>query len=261
MNLEYRSFRIYKGRGKYRNIQAPNDELKSYQRSILADLYKVKVHSAASGFIPKVSIKDNALKHLDNAYVFTLDLKDFFDTITYDMVLNALMNNKVEGAEEISKYCTHNGNLVQGAPTSPVLSNIVFKPIDRKIDRWCKENNLVYSRYADDVTISGEWNDIAKIKIKVISLLNKKGFKISYGKVATLGKHRQQNVTGIVVNQGISVPRKQVNRIRALIHNMESGKMNLDKIDEVLGYTSFMISCDPKYKKYYEKAINLSKKA
>lgn len=265
----YYEFKQYKGRGKFRKIQAPTNELKKIQKIILDKiLLKIKCHKSAFGFVKNKTIFENAMLHKDSKWIFTLDIKDFFDSISESMVEKALINNGIieKKAKTISSICTRNGFLVQGSPSSPQISNIVFKPIDKKIFTICSKNNLIYTRYVDDITISGEYENIDKIKSKIFSLINKAGFKISYKKVHTLGKHRRQNVTGIIVNNSKSVPIEKAMRIRALLYNIKrdiaAGKIKTindiekkyESFNKIYGYANFMNDCNKKYEKYLNQA-------
>lgn len=249
---------------KYREIQAPNKELKTEQKKILKDLYNIKVSDCAFGFVDKKDIYKNAKEHLGAKYILELDLKNFFDTITKEQVYKALINNGVdkEKAEYISIVCTRYGATPQGAPTSPYLSNIVCKPMDKKLKDLCIEYGCKYTRYADDLTFSTDNNDgyemFQKMKSKIQSIINKSGFKINGNKTHTVGKHRQQNVTGIVVNEKLNVSNKDIMKFRAKLHNIlmdiRNNKMhnldelekNYDSIDALQGYANFIYNANPK---------------
>lgn len=255
---------------KYRKIQAPFDELKKEQKRILREeLNHIKVSNCAYGFVNNKSIHDNAKAHLGAKWILEIDLKDFFDTITEEMVYKALVNNHVpeEKAKYITRICTRYGKTPQGAPTSPYLSNIVCKPMDRKIKKVCKEFDCKYTRYADDITISTKKDNgyeiLQKIKPKIISIINKHGFKINGNKMHTVGKHRRQSVTGIVINEKLNVSNKDIKNFRAKLHNilmnikdgnlhtLEELEQKYESINSLYGYANFIYSVNPKKCKKY----------
>lgn len=255
----YKDYKIPKGNGKYRHIQAPCDELKEEQRKILIeDLSSIKINSCAYGFVNGKNIYSNAKEHLEAKTILELDLKNFFDTITYEQVYNALINNKIDKdrAKYIARVCTRNGATPQGAPTSPQLSNIVCKPMDKKIKDLCINYNCKYTRYADDLTFSSSnddsFNILQKLKPKVQSIINNYGFRINGTKTHTVGKHRRQSVTGIVVNQKLNVSNRDIMKFRAKLHNIikdiknnelhtfEELEQKYDSINSLQGYANFI---------------------
>lgn len=193
---------------KYRTITAPDETLKREQRRILDEvLSKVKISDRAFGFTQDRDIKSNAHEHIDSQWILEMDLKDFFDTITREHVMTALIRNGIDKceAEYISDVCTWKGTTPQGAPTSPTLSNIVCKPMDKKLRRLAKENGCIYSRYADDIAISSKDKDNGYAILKgmegsIESIIQKAGFKLNKQKTQIVGSHRKQSVTGVTVN-------------------------------------------------------------
>lgn len=272
----YIEFQIPKGNGKYRHICAPVDELKTEQKKILyGDLPSIRVHGSAYGFVNGRSIYDNAKRHLGNVSILTMDVKDFFDSVTSQQVFTALTDNGVnkEKAEYIAKVCTRFGRLPQGAPTSPALTNIVVKPLDKKLCKMCEALGLTYTRYADDLTISGEFNKLLDIKPQIISILNKYGFRVNGSKTHTIGKHRQQNVTGIVVNRHPNVSQKDVRAFRGCVHNVERdiNKGLIKTMDDIVtygypmwssmyGYANFLSHTNRKYEVYLDQLNAIKRK-
>ena len=162
-NCQYRQFEIPKKSGGTRKIIAPGGDLKNIQRmlSILLS-FAVTPDSHAHGFIRERSVITNASLHVGKNYVLNLDLKNFFPSITYSQVVRALRKrfNK-ETSTFIAKICTWRESddlledvLPQGAPTSPILSNMVCEPLDEKLSKLAVNFGLTYSRYADDITFS-----------------------------------------------------------------------------------------------------------
>ena len=114
--------------------------------------------------------------------------------------------SKIWVSETLSGICTLNGSLPQGAPTSPYLSNLIFKKIDDQISQFCRSKNINYTRYSDDLTFSGDKNIFG-----VINFTNERfkenGFSINQDKLRTRRKNESQEVTGILVNEKLQAPK------------------------------------------------------
>lgn len=137
----YRRFTIPKRRGGERTIDAPSEDLKSLQRRILHKLLNpLPVHPAATGFIRKRCIVDNAQPHARQGVVINLDLADFFHTIAAERVLGAWrgIGWSREAARVLTNICTHEGRLPQGSPTSPAFSNLVCRKLDTRLSALAK---------------------------------------------------------------------------------------------------------------------------
>lgn len=162
----YYNFEIPKRNGGTRKISAPYPLLLSAQRWIYENiLIKQLLHENCKGFIKDISIVDNARPHLNKKFLLKMDIKDFFPSIKINRVMSVF---RVLGyTKKISYYlasiCCSEGVLPQGAATSPYLSNIIAKRLDYRLNGLAKRFNLTYTRYADDLTFSG---DNISIKIK-----------------------------------------------------------------------------------------------
>ncbi len=155
----YKRFEIPKKRGGTREIFAPATSLKIVQQKlnqVLQIVYKVK--PSAHGFVPEKSILSNALPHVRKRFVLNLDLKDFFPSINFGRVRGLFMHRPYtrnhEVATTLAQICCFNGYLPQGAPSSPIVSNMICAKLDSELQRLAKEHRCTYTRYADDITIS-----------------------------------------------------------------------------------------------------------
>ncbi|MFD1111166.1 reverse transcriptase family protein [Pseudoroseomonas ludipueritiae] len=153
----YKRFDIAKGKGKTRVIHAPNERLKHLQRRIallLDQLYRVR--NPVHGFVQARSVKTNAQAHLRRRFLLNLDLADFFPSITENRVAGVLrfLGISERVADIITRLCCHSGHLPQGAPTSPVLSNMIYFRMDKELMAVAKGARCIYTRYADDITFS-----------------------------------------------------------------------------------------------------------
>lgn len=216
----YKIKNIPKRKGGVRVIVIPCDELKKIQRWILREiLYKNNIDEVAHGFIKNRSIVTNAQIHLNAKIVYNLDLKDFFPSIKFLNVYNVFkkMGYNRNVCTLLSNLCTYEGYLPQGAPTSPYLSNLVLKRMDMRLKCYSEKKKLKYSRYADDLTFSGErLSKNTKYFIKKIIL--SEGFEINLKKERVALKSTRQEVTGLIVNgKRLSLPREKERYLRQQI--------------------------------------------
>lgn len=249
----YAQFTVKKKSGGERVINAPVGGLKSILRVlnfILQCMYEP--HNAATGFVLDKSIVDNAKIHVGSHYVFNLDLKDFFHSFDRNRVKMGFISEPflLNVAREplaflLASLCTHpfevNGEtktvLPQGSPTSPTITNILCKKLDRRLTGLAKRFGAKYSRYADDITFSSFQNiynnpDFKKELERIISednLLTINGKQVEFGPKLNLNPdktrlqksvHRQE-VTGLIVNEKANVRQRYVKQIRMWLHYWE----------------------------------------
>ena len=155
----YYSFQINKKNGKFRNISAPSPFIKILQQKlnqVLKAVYNPK--PSAHGFVINRSIVTNASKHLSRKYVFNIDLKDFFPSINFGRVRGMFMAKPYNLPEKVSTVLAHlccfDRQLPQGAPTSPIISNMICGKLDSQLQQLASKYRCTYSRYADDITFS-----------------------------------------------------------------------------------------------------------
>lgn len=214
--LFYRKFSIKKNSGGKRIIHEPLPNLKIIQKWILEKiLYNLEISKFAKAYIPNRSIKDNVRFHKNQKLVYKLDIKDFFDSITEKYIYRIF---KKIGYEEslaivLSKLCMLNGTLPQGASTSAYLSNLVLFEFDKTISLYCLDKKIRYTRYADDLTFSGDFNHNALFNFVTYNLSFLE-LELNKSKTRLLRQNQSQIVTGIVVNEKIQVPRKYRKKIR-----------------------------------------------
>ena len=234
-----------KKKGEFRSIDAPCSRLRNVQRALNFVLQMVYTpHKAAMGFVKEKSVVTNAHVHLGQNFVYNIDLKDFFHTIVSGRVYNRLLSKPFclddKVASLITDLCCYtkcdtkpneifekNSKKVlpQGAPTSPLLTNIICERLDYKLTRLAKAYGLKYTRYADDITFSGA-NNVFASDGKFCSSLrniieNEEGFKINTDKTRLSHRGMRQEVTGLTVNTKANVSRKYIKQLRPLIHNWE----------------------------------------
>jgi RNA-directed DNA polymerase len=217
----YSSFQMPKPDGTSRTITPPTDELKEIQRVIKQYLEKyIHWDSSLHGGIRGRSIITNARGHVGKQMVANLDVREFFPSITEEMVIETLVRLGCtwKTAALIAALTTYKGYLPQGAPTSTLLANLVFVPIDRDFQIFSRKFELTYTRYVDDITLSGN-RDLRPFKDFCIRLVEKRGFSVADNKVFFRGRNVQQIVTGLIVNDKL---RPTPNFLRDLRHDLRN---------------------------------------
>lgn len=230
----YKHFTIPKKSGGVRDISAPVKGLKSmltYLNVVFQALYEPS--DAAMGFVPGRSIVDNARVHVRKNYVFNTDLKDFFPSIHQARIWKVLQMkpfslNK-ELASVVAGLCcmrdnTGNGVLPQGSPCSPILTNIVCRQLDRRLSGLARRFNISYTRYADDITFSSDYNvfqEDSEFMTEFRRIIADQHFAINAKKTRLQKKNQRQEVTGLVVNEKVNVVREYVRDIRNLLYIWE----------------------------------------
>lgn len=220
-DMDYNKFKIPKKKGGFRKIEKPNENLKKIQTLILEEiLEKVQVCDKATAFLKGKSITDNAKEHINKRYILNLDLNDFFGNIRYESVYKLFKKIGFEDkkAKKLSRLCTHNGRLPQGAPTSPYISNIICENLDREMIKLCKSIQADYTRYADDITISTNNNYLRQNFKAIEEIINNEGFRLNYKKTRFINKNNKQVVTGIVVNEKINIDKNILKEIRQTLY-------------------------------------------
>lgn len=217
IDISYTELKIPKKKGGYRTIYSPNTKLKELQNLIVDLILKnIEISSCSTAFTPGSSIINNSRMHVNKKYVLNIDLKDFFDNIGYERVYLVLKELKFSHKDtvKLSKICTYNGHIPQGAPTSPYISNIICNNLDKRLFNLCKKFNATYTRYADDITISTDCEDIKTYMNTIENIINEEGFEINKKKVRLLSKNTKQVVTGVVVNEKVSIDRNYRKKVR-----------------------------------------------
>ena len=217
----YREFTIPKSSGGVREISAPYPALLECQIWIVSNiLEKVKLAFVAHGFRKTKSILTNAKYHLKAPNILKIDLKDFFPSISLSRVISIFKAlgypNNVSYC--LAKICTFDGCLPQGAATSPYLSNLAVRKMDWRLYHLCKKCRVIYTRYADDMTFSGD-----NIRYSFISIVNKiveeEGFKVNDNKTHLHRRKGRRIVTGISVNNSDpKIPREMKRDLRQQVH-------------------------------------------
>ena len=239
--VHYHRFEISKKTGGVRCISAPKTLLAQAQRWVLDNiLAKLDVEPQVHGFVPGRSIVSNASPHAGRAVVVNLDLKDFFPSITFRRVKGLFMalGYSEHVATVLGLLCTEpprvkaevDGKvyyvalgqrvLPQGACTSPAITNALCRRLDRRLYGLAARHGFAYTRYADDLTFSGDnGKAVGRLLRSVRSILQAEGFSEHPRKTKVMRRARRQEVTGVTVNARPTVSRKEVRLLRAILHN------------------------------------------
>lgn len=244
----YDTFSVKKKSGKVRLIESPKPPIKILQnkvRPLIEAHYKVK--KAVHGFVGNgKGIVSNAEQHKKKKYVLNLDLQDFFHSVNFGRVrgifINTPFNMGLPAATVLAQLCTHNGRLPQGASTSPVLSNLASTSLDKRLMKIAREFNLTYTRYADDITFSSkETFPVSLVKRDELETgksivgyalekaINDSGFKVNHSKTRLQHRYQRQEVTGLVVNEGVNVNRRFIRKTRAMINEWRKDLLEAEK--------------------------------
>lgn len=217
ISKNYKIYKIKKHNGSFRTIYEPNDLLKSIQRNILLNiLNNKKISKYAKCYHKGLSLKDNVMPHIHKKIILKLDIKNFFESISFIHVYtNAFSIEYFPKPVGIilTKLCTYKDHLTQGSPTSAYISNLIMKDFDEEIGAWCELNKIDYTRYSDDMTFSGDFNP-TDIIIRVRKMLAKINLELNNQKIHIINHSKSQNVTGIVVNEKAQVGVKYRHKIR-----------------------------------------------
>lgn len=252
-NRCYKTFSIQKKSGGCRTITSPRGNLKWIQQFLLEifqSLYKPS--DCAIGFVKNKSIIDNASLHVGKNYVFNVDLKDFFTSITRGMITGRLCLSPFsfnrELADLIAGLCCDSfwlrekgqiDALPQGAPTSPILSNAVCDRLDEDLSRLAQKYDVAYSRYADDLTFSSNHNiyqESGLFRRELGWIIRSNGLFLNSRKTRLQHKSERQDVTGLIVNTKVNINRSWIKDLRAVLH-----------IWEKYGYNAAMGTFYPRY--------------
>lgn len=221
----YRLFTMMKRSGGQRFIDEPEEDLKRVQRLVLRRLLaRLRSHPAAHGFERGRSIVTAALPHARRAVVLRMDVHDFFLSTKSERVSSYFrrVGWSAEAATLLTRLCTHRGGLPQGAPTSPRLSNLLNFRLDARLAALARARGAAYTRYADDMTFSfasDEHETLVSVIQTTKKALGDEGYRLHTDrKLRVLRPHVRQTVAGLVVNDGVRLPRTTRRWLRAVEH-------------------------------------------
>lgn len=276
----YSTFEIPKKNGDLRKISAPNDALSSIQRNLSVELSKRQKEiweeknirpNISHAFEKDKGIISNARVHRNKRFVLNLDLENFFGSIHFGRVRGFFMKNRdykvpTEVATIIAQLCCFQGSLPQGAPSSPIITNLVCQIFDFHVLKLAKKYKLDYTRYADDLTFSTNDTKFLQLKDSFLEdlevVIQKNGFKINKSKTRLSYRSSKQKVTGLVVNKKLNVDRNYCRETKAMAYNLyKTGVFQiggqLGTINQLEGRFSFINQLD-RYNNKIDKGLYFS---
>jgi len=256
----YKKYQAKKKNGKMRDLAEPLPSLKEIQHWILENiLYKLEVSKFAKAYIPKKTIKEHFIFHKGQEIVLTMDLKNFFGSVNLGTVEQVFIHAGYSKliSNLLAKLCTLNQVLPQGAPTSPCLSNIIFFNLDKQISKYCINRKIWYTRYADDMTFSGDFDTDELIEF-IKNTVESQDLNINEEKTLIMKRNQPQIVCGIIVNDKIQVPKEKRNELRQAVYYIEKYGLesHLEKIEwnrgnyikHLIGVANYILFINPKDK-------------
>lgn len=276
----YKVFQVPKREpGKVRTIAQPARMIKRLQYWIIANFLKdYPIHPAAMAYRRGKSILHNATPHAKKRYLLKLDFQDFFHSIKAQDFRRLLKSHNprgfgesdVESLTRILFWKMNRGEelvLSIGAPSSPILSNILLYRFDQKVAEYCKTAGVTYTRYADDLTFSANRaNILQEVERKVNELCSNLSYpklRLNLEKRVHASRATSRRVTGLVLsNEGsVSIGRSRKRQLRAAVHHFKQGKLKVDEATSLSGNLAFAYSVEPKYlqaleRKYGKRTIN-----
>ena len=236
LEKHYHTVYLPKSDGSKRKLSVPDLILKPVQKSIADNiLIQYPISKYAKAYKPGSSIQKNARPHVGKKKILKLDIEGFFDHILYSRVKDTVFYEE-KYSESIrillTMLCYYNDSLPQGAPTSPAITNIIMYDFDETVGAFCNEKNIAYTRYCDDMTFSGCFDEREIISF-VKGELRKLGLFLKNRKTAVISASKRQVVTGIVVNEKMNVTKDYKKTIRQEIYYIK--KFGLDEHLKRLG--------------------------
>ncbi len=217
LNKHYHTVYVPKSDGSKRKLSVPDLILKLVQKSIADNiLVQYPVSQYAKAYKPGSSVQKNARPHIGKKKILKLDIEGFFDHILYSQVKDIVFY-KEKYSESIrillSMLCYYRDSLPQGAPTSPAITNIIMYDFDETVGAFCDAKTIAYTRYCDDMTFSGDFDEKEIINL-VKNELSKLGLHLKNRKTSVIPATKCQYVTGLVVNEKMNIAKDYKKKIR-----------------------------------------------
>ncbi len=243
----YKEAQIQKRSGGMRTILMPRLVVKDAQRMVLDKLIQpLAAHPAACGFVPDRSIVDNAKPHVGQLVVVNADISNCFPSVRWSLALAALRRELGDrlsptAISMLVDLCTARGALPVGSPASPALLNLVLRRTDEVLQVAAENIGAKYTRYADDLTFSGDRRVVGLLRTAQRTL-GQIGLVLDPKKTNIFRRGRRQMVTGLVVNDQVAVPREVRRQMRAAVHRVEQGGALEDgqTVEQLKGHLAFL---------------------
>jgi len=273
---KYKIYTIPKRSSGKRVIAHPAKKLKQYQRALISRLEPLlPVHEAAFAYKKNTGIKQNAQQHQKSKYLLKMDFQNFFHSITPELFFSIVKKHNVELSkddkyllEQILFFCPSKrtgGKLILsiGAPSSPLISNVLLFFFDQALYEVCKNQGITYTRYADDITFStNNKNQLFEFPLVVKHLLVKhfsRQISINESKTVFSSMSHNRHVTGVTItNEGeLSIGRERKRFISSLIHQFSLNQLPDEDRRYLQGLFAFACDIEPVFKQRMIKKYSL----
>ena len=268
----YCSLIISKKSGGYRELNQPDDSLANIQKRIYQGILKhLSCSRYATAYHAGAHLTKNAAPHSGKKYLLKMDITNFFGYIRFDMVLSAVFNTSLYPTHigaMLTSLCCLDDILPQGTCTSPAISNLVMKHFDDSFGAWCERRGFHYTRYSDDITVSGN-TSLYPAYCTAKDMLNKMGFELNEKKTHFVTNASRQMVTGLTVNEKVAVNADYKRRLRQELYyinrfGIRSATVFLNEPDtakyyhRLMGKLNFVLSIEPENRYFIEAKDKLS---
>lgn len=276
---QYYHFTVPKKNGKLRHIEAPEHQLKQFQRKLnwfLQCVYYLHQSKNAFGYIIKPigkpyhkGILNNAKQHLGCNYLLNVDFKDFFHQITINNVKSlfnkGIFNFNTYTSFTLAKICCYKDRLPMGAPTSPALSNFYTIQLDHLLNSWALEKQSTYTRFVDDLAFSSKTRAFSTEDfIEIETIANKYHLSFNPKKTKIVGKSKQKSVTGLLLNETVDIDNlyyqeltKDIKRLKHIVEVYTITGQSLKNVaivnfkQEIIGKINFIKTIEGQYSQQY----------
>lgn len=273
----YKFYKIAKRHGGMREIASPTKALKIIQVwAFNKFLSNLEIHPSAIAYVKGKNIKDFVLPHSNNKYLLKIDFKNFFNSIDGADFLNFLEDKAsyllCEERQLLTNifFCKNKKSEIKelylsiGAPSSPFISNIIMINFDNQVSEFCKDNKIIYTRYADDLAFSTNTPNALTNLIKEINTICKnlnypKKLEINPEKTVFTSRKHNRTLTGLVIsNDGkVSIGREKKRNLRTIAHKANLGVLDQESLDKFKGTLAFLLSIDPDFSNYLKQKANI----
>jgi len=261
----YKVYQIPKRKeGEFRTIAQPAKEVKSLQYWVMDNILRaLPVHSAATAYRAGKSIADNARPHRNGSFLLKLDFTDFFPSIKARDFEHYLKKSAMDfGSDEIEALSrilfwkpkgTKKLCLSIGAPSSPLMSNILLFEFDEKVAKFCSKRGIAYTRYADDLSlssaVSSELEEVEKFIRKICNQTRSPKLTLNLDKLVRVSKKKSRRITGLVIsNEGkVSLGHDKKRQLRASVHHFVTGRLSIEQSLELRGMLAYVNSVEPSF--------------
>lgn len=265
----YKVYSIKKRSGGMREIAHPSIELKMAQRAIIKNILSdLPIHDCATAYRKGSSIRINAQIHAHNRPILKYDFREFFPSITEQAWLSYCESNEIFDRTDaivlgrlLFRRAKH-GRVLRlsiGAPSSPILSNILLNHFDAEVQKRVSEHKIAYTRYADDMTFSAKrtynLTVVDAILRSVINQMSSPKLQINENKTNLVTTKFRRQITGIVLtNDGrVSIGRDRKRKLRAAIHRFSLGQASFEQIAHTAGMLAFASDVEPEFEQRMER--------